>query len=90
MGYDNLCGATTGPPQFSTATFVLISALFYIGLDWKNAIWVGPCNPLFTCRIIEHNITLWSPHSIPNSLTQIDPRSSCYLGIFAIFFKLVR
>jgi hypothetical protein len=53
MGYDNfvLCGATTtttAPPQFSTASFeVLITALFYIGLDWKNAIWVGPCNPPF-------------------------------------------
>lgn len=33
--------------NFQLPHSLLISALFYIGLDWKNAIWVGPCNPTF-------------------------------------------
>jgi hypothetical protein len=67
------------------------SVLFFtLALTGKTRFGWALATPLFTCHILEHNIILWSAYSIPNSPTQISPRSLCHLGTFAIFFNLVK
>jgi hypothetical protein len=71
---------------------IRFSSLLYftLALTGKTRFGWALATPLFTCHILEHNIILWSRYSIPNSPTQISPRSLCHLGTFAIFFNLVK
>jgi hypothetical protein len=77
MGYDNLCGATTGPPQFSTASFVL-SSVFYFTLALTGKTRFGWAITTSFSPAVFQNIILYSgvltQFQIPRSNSILDGR----------------